>query len=185
MMDTSIVIAGFGGQGVLFAGKMLAYAGMESGYHVTWIPSYGPEMRGGTANCTVVIADRPIGAPIVAQPDILVALNLPSLEKYEHTVKPGGLIVINSSLISKRDDREDVESVRVPANLIAEAFDAPKLLNMVAVGALLARRPVVTLDAIRSAIAGHLPAHKADLVEINMAVMQRGFDAALPLSMAV
>jgi 2-oxoglutarate ferredoxin oxidoreductase subunit gamma len=185
MMETSIVIAGFGGQGVLFAGKMLAYAGMESGYHVTWIPSYGPEMRGGTANCTVVIADRPIGAPIVTHPDILVALNLPSLEKYEHVVKPNGLIVINSSLIAQPCDRDDVESVRVPANLIAEAFDAPKLLNMVAVGAMLARRPVVTLDAIGVAIAGHLPADKADLVAINMQVLQRGYDAALPLSVAM
>lgn len=183
-MESSIVIAGFGGQGVLFAGKMLAYAGMDSGHHVTWIPSYGPEMRGGTANCTVVIADRPIGAPIVSQPHVVIALNQPSYEKYVDQIAPGGLLVVNSSLVTAKCTRADIEVVYIPANLIADAFDQPKLLNMAAVGAMLARRPVVTLDALTDALVAHLPASKSDLIDVNCDILQRGYDAALPLSMA-
>jgi 2-oxoglutarate ferredoxin oxidoreductase subunit gamma len=183
-METSIIIAGFGGQGVLFAGKMLAYAGMESGLHVTWIPSYGPEMRGGTANCTVVISDRPIGAPIVSQADIVIALNHPSFEKYIDHVKTDGLLVVNSSLVTENGERDDIEVAHVPANLIAEAFDQPKLLNMAAVGAMLARRPIVSLDAFRRTLTAHLPPSKTELLDVNMLILQRGYDAALPLSVA-
>lgn len=184
-MESSIVIAGFGGQGVLFAGKMLAYAGMENGLHVTWIPSYGPEMRGGTANCTVVISDRPIGAPIVSQPEIVIALNHPSFEKYVDKVRLGGLIVVNSSLVTEKCERDDVEAVYIPANLIAEAFDQPKLLNMAAVGAMLARRPIVSLETFRQALTAHLPATKTELLDVNMLILQRGYDAAVPLSLGV
>ncbi|HFE66055.1 MAG TPA: 2-oxoacid:ferredoxin oxidoreductase subunit gamma, partial [Chloroflexi bacterium] len=119
-METSIIVAGFGGQGVLFAGKLLAYTGMDEGKQVTWFPSYGPEMRGGTAHCTVIVSDEPIGAPLVAEPDIVLALNLPSFDKYEPRVKPGGTLVVNSSIVLKESQRDDIQIVTVPANDVAE-----------------------------------------------------------------
>jgi 2-oxoglutarate ferredoxin oxidoreductase subunit gamma len=176
-METSIIIAGFGGQGVLFAGKLLAYAGMENGFHVTWIPSYGPEMRGGTANCTVIISDSPIGAPIVAQPDVGLALNLPSYEKYEPLVKPNGTLIVNSAIVDARSDRKDINTVYVPANLIAEELDAVKMLNMVMVGAMLAAHPVLPFDAVAATLAKQLGASKEHLVEINLKVLRRGYDS--------
>ena len=115
-METSIIISGFGGQGALFAGQLLAYAGMDAGRFVSWIPSYGPEMRGGTAHCTVIISDEEIGAPIVARPDVAVVLNLPSYDKYEPLVKPGGLLVVNSSLIPSESGRNDIDVVYVPVS---------------------------------------------------------------------
>jgi len=177
-METSIVIAGFGGQGVLFAGQLLAYAGMDNQLHVTWIPSYGPEMRGGTANCTVIISDEPVGAPIVANPDVAIALNLPSLEKYEPLVKSGGLLVVNSSLIAQEVTRTDVEVAYVPANDIAEELGSAKMMNMAALGALLARRPFLTLDQLMQTLDDHLPARKAHLLAANKQVVQRGYEAA-------
>ncbi len=178
-MQTSIVISGFGGQGVLFAGQLLAYAGMDNGYHVTWIPSYGPEMRGGTANCTVIISDDPIGAPLVNNPDIAVALNLPSFEKYEGLVKPGGLFVINSSIVTAVADRPDVDVVYVPANTIAEKQGSTKMMNMAAIGAMLAKRPFLTLDAIKQTLRDHLPASKRKLLEANFHVLELGYAAGL------
>jgi len=177
-METSIVIAGFGGQGVLFAGQLLAYAGMDNQLHVTWIPSYGPEMRGGTANCTVIISDEPVGAPIVANPDVAIALNLPSLEKYEPLVKSGGLLVVNSSLIAQEVTRTDVEVAYVPANDIAEELGSAKMMNMAALGALLARRPFLTLEQLMQTLDDHLPARKAHLLAANKQVVQRGYEAA-------
>ena len=177
-METSIVIAGFGGQGVLFAGKLLAYAGMEHGHHVTWIPSYGPEMRGGTANCTVIISDNPIGAPIVSRPDIAVVLNQPSFEKYESAVKPGGLLVINSAIIHVQTTRTDIDIVYVPANSIAAELGSSKMLNMAAVGALLAQRPILPLSVVADVLTEHLPKEKEHLIESNLKVLQRGYDIA-------
>ncbi len=130
-METSIIIAGFGGQGALFAGQLLAYAGMDAGRHVTWIPSYGPEMRGGTANCTVIIGDDPIGAPLVMRPDVAVVFNQPSYDKCEPIVKPGGLLVVNRSIVTDTSERDDIEAVYVAANAIAEEFGTTKMLNMV------------------------------------------------------
>ncbi len=176
-METSIIIAGFGGQGVLLAGQLLAYAGMDNNLHVTWIPSYGPEMRGGTANCTVIVSDEPVGAPIVSNPDVAVVLNLPSLEKYEPLVKPGGLLVVNSSLINEAVTRSDIEVAYVPANDIADELGSAKMLNMAAVGALLARRPFLTLDQLLKALDDHLPARKAHLLAANKQVVRRGYDA--------
>lgn len=175
-METSIVIAGFGGQGVLFAGQLLAYAGMDSGRHVTWIPSYGPEMRGGTANCTVIISDEAIGAPIVAQPDIAVVLNRPSFDKYEPLVKKGGLLVVNSSLVTAVSDREDIEAIYIPANQIAEEMGTVKMLNVVTLGALLAERPLLTLEAMEQALQDHLPARKAHLIDSNRDALRMGYD---------
>lgn len=176
-METSIVIAGFGGQGVLFAGQLLAYASMDSGKEVTWIPSYGPEMRGGTANCTVIISDRAIGAPTVARPDVAVVLNQPSFEKYAPLVKPGGLLLVNSSLVSIKTERCDIEVVGVRANEIAEELGSSKMLNVAALGALLAQRPVITLDGAAAALSDHLPASKAHLLDANLKVLRRGYES--------
>ncbi len=173
-METSIIISGFGGQGVLFAGQLLAYAGMDAGKHVTWIPSYGPEMRGGTAHCVIIISDDAIGAPIVTRPDIAVALNQPSFDKYEPLVKPGGLLVINSSLIAAESLREDIEIVYVAANAIAEEWGTAKMMNMAALGAMLAGRPVLPLDIVKKALMEHLPAGKQHLVEANLKVIEHG-----------
>jgi 2-oxoglutarate ferredoxin oxidoreductase subunit gamma len=182
-METSIVISGFGGQGVLFAGQLLAYAGMAHGRHVTWIPSYGPEMRGGTAHCTVIISDEPIGAPIVSQPDIAVVLNQPSFDKYDSLVTPGGLLVVNSAIVESESVREDIDAVYVPANSIAEELGTIKMLNMAAIGAMVAIRPVLPYEIVEQALIDHLPASKKDLLEGNLAVLRHGWDhvaAALP-----
>jgi len=175
-MKTSIVIAGFGGQGVLFAGQLLAYAGMDSGDHVTWIPSYGPEMRGGTAHCTVIISDEPIGAPIVSYPDIGIVLNQPSFDKYESLVKAGGLLVVNSSLITTEITRTDIDSVYVPASRIAEEWGTTKMINMATIGALLAKRQnFLSLDAVEQALSDHLPVTKAHLIDSNRQVLKKGY----------
>lgn len=179
-METSIIISGFGGQGVLFAGQLLAYAGMDAGRHVTWIPSYGPEMRGGTAHCVVIISDETIGAPTVARPDVAVALNLPSYDKYEPMVKPGGLLVVNSSLVDTQSNRTDIDRIYVPANAIAEEWGTAKMMNMVAIGALLAARPVLPLDVVEQALIAHLPAGKQHLVEANLKVIRHGFELGVP-----
>lgn len=174
-MEVAIILAGFGGQGALFAGQLLAYAGMDNDRHVTWIPSYGPEMRGGTANCTVIIGDEPIGAPIVAHPDVAVVFNLPSFDKYEPIVRPGGLLVVNSAIVRVKSTRDDMEAVYVPANSIAERLGSVKMLNMAMVGALLARRPILPLEAIEVALRNHLPASKAHLLESNLSVLREGY----------
>ena len=174
-METSIVIAGFGGQGVLFAGQLLAYAGMDSGRHVTWIPSYGPEMRGGTAHCTIIISDEPVGAPIVSHPDIAIVLNQPSFEKYEPLIKQGGLLVVNSSIITAETTRTDIDVVYVPANRIAEEWGTAKMLNMATLGALLARRPILPLETVEQALIDHLPTAKAHLIDGNCQVLQQSY----------
>lgn len=179
-METSIIISGFGGQGVLFAGQLLAYAGMDAGKDVTWIPSYGPEMRGGTAHCVVIISDDAIGAPIVSRPDIAIALNLPSYDKYEPLVKPGGLLVVNSSLIASKSSRDDIDVVYVPANAIAEEWGTSKMMNMAALGAMLATRPVLPIDIVKKALVEHLPAGKQHLVEANLKVIEHGALVNLP-----
>lgn len=179
-METSIIIAGFGGQGVLLAGQLLAYAGMDAGRHVTWIPSYGPEMRGGTAHCVVIISDEPIGAPTVATPDVAIVLNQPSYDKYEPRVKQGGLLVVNSSLIHEESGRGDIETVYVPANTIAEEWGTSKMLNMAAVGALIGARPLLPLEVVEQALVDHLPAGKQHLVEANCRVLRHGYDIGAP-----
>lgn len=181
-MNSSIIIAGFGGQGVLFAGQLLAYAGMDAGRHVTWIPSYGPEMRGGTANCTVMIDDQPVGAPTVSHPDIVIAMNEPSYEKYEPLVREGGLLVVNSSLVKAESERKEIEFVGVPAGVIAEELGSVKMANMAALGAMLARRTLLTREALELALRNHLPSDKSHLLEQNIEVIRRGFEAGALLS---
>lgn len=181
-METSIVISGFGGQGVLFAGQLLAYAGMDAGKNVTWIPSYGPEMRGGTAHCVVIISDTPIGAPIVRYPDIAIVLNQPSYDKYESLVKPGGVLVVNSSLIAGESTRTDITIVHVPANAIAEEWGTPKMMNMAALGAMLTAQPVLPMEIVEKALVEHLPATKQHLVEANLQVILHGAQVAVPMN---
>jgi 2-oxoglutarate ferredoxin oxidoreductase subunit gamma len=173
-MQTEILIAGFGGQGVLFAGQLLAYAGMENGKQVTWIPSYGPEMRGGTANCTVIISDDEIGSPLVRHPKVLMAFNLPSLDKYESSVAEGGLLVINSSIIDRSVDRNNVRTVLVPANDEAESLGDKRLTNMVMLGAMLANQSVLPLEALEKALENHIPDRHKKLLPSNIKALQKG-----------
>src|SRR5512133_1656155 len=177
-MQKEIVIAGFGGQGVLFAGQVLAYAAMDLGKEVTWIPSYGPEMRGGTANCTVVIADEEIGSPLVQFPPMAIALNLPSYDKYEAEMQKGGVLVINSSMVDRGAKRDDIISVFIPANEIAEEIGDKKLTNMVTVGALLPFLPEVSLEAVEAALKAHLPERHHRLLPSNFAALRRGYELA-------
>jgi len=177
-MQKEIIIAGFGGQGVLFSGQVVAYAAMDTGKEVTWIPSYGPEMRGGTANCTVVIADDEIGSPLVKNPPLAIALNLPSFDKYEETLATGGTLIVNQSMVDHGAKREDINVIFVPCNEIAEELGNKKLLNMVAVGALLSMLPEITLKDIGKALEAHLPARHRHLLPNNYEALQRGFEAA-------
>lgn len=175
-MQKEIVIAGFGGQGVLFAGQALAYAAMELGRQVTWIPSYGPEMRGGTANCTVVIADEEIGSPLVEFPPAAILLNLPSYDKYEPLIQPGGVAIVNASMVDRGPRRQDILTVMVPGNEIAEQTGDRRLLNMVAIGALLPFLPEIPLEALKHALKSHLPERHQRLLPANYTALQRGFD---------
>jgi len=173
-MHTEIVLAGFGGQGVLLIGKLLAYAAMRAGQEVTWIPAYGPEMRGGTCNCTVVLSDRPIGSPISKSPHGLIALNLPSLDKFEDAVRPGGIITVNTSLINRLPRRTDVTVVAVPANEVAIECGNAKAANMVALGAYLGASGIAALEQIKAIVAESFAAKPA-LVTVNHAALTRGF----------
>lgn len=177
-MQTDIVIAGFGGQGVLFAGQILAFAAMDAGQIVTWIPSYGPEMRGGTANCTVVISDEEIGSPLVRHPKAAIVMNLPSLEKYEPMVMSGGAMVANASLVNRGALRDDIDSVFVPANEIAEEIGNRRLMNMVAVGALLTLLPVLQISEIKKALENHMPERHRRLLPINFLAIEKGAEFA-------
>jgi len=173
-MQTEIVVAGFGGQGVLFAGQVIAYAAMDNGLEVTWIPSYGPEMRGGTANCTVIVSDEEIGSPLVAHPAVVIAMNLPSLDKYEPTVKEGGLLVVNSSMVDRSPTRTDIHWVMVPGNEIAEELGDKRMTNMVLLGAMLANVPLLPLEAVEKSLREHLPERHHKLLPTNYKALRDG-----------
>ncbi len=175
-MTNSVVIAGFGGQGVLFAGKFLAYKGLLEGKEISWLPSYGPEMRGGTANCTVIVSDEPVGSPIVANPDILVAMNLPSFGKYEAAVKAGGCMVIDSTLISKKTDREDVRAFYVPATQMAKDMGIPTLANMILMGKVIKETGIVSFEEMLESLKKVVSAKKAELVDINLKALEAGYN---------
>jgi 2-oxoglutarate ferredoxin oxidoreductase subunit gamma len=177
-MEKSFVFAGFGGQGVILAGKLLAQAGADHGLQVTWLPSYGPEMRGGTANCTVVLSDEAIGSPVVDNPTALVAMNLPSLNRFEKTVAEAGTIVVNSSLITRPAQRHDVHVLNVPANDIAVSLGNARAANMVALGAIVKATGVIALDLIKSTMARVL-GHKdtAKLIAVNEQALDAGYNA--------
>lgn len=176
-MEHSTIFGGFGGQGLLFAGHVLAEAAVIDGLEVSWMPSYGPEMRGGTASCTVIVADRPIGSPIVDAADSLVALNPPSMAKFEPVLKPGGLLVLNASLIEAEPRRRDIEVLALPCTALAKSAGDDRLVSVVALGGLIARRPIVTVDAVRQALANLVGRH-ADLLDADLAGFDRGYERA-------
>jgi len=173
-METSVIISGFGGQGALFAGQVLAYAGMDAGLHVTWIPSYGPEMRGGTAHCTVILSDEPIGSPLVRRPSIAIVMNRPSMDKYEPLVQEGGLLVVNSSLVDRPPERGDIRVVEVPGSQIADELGDKRLVNIVLLGAMLAETGLLSLETVERALEFHLPERHRDLLEPNRQALRRG-----------
>lgn len=177
-MQKEIIVAGFGGQGVLFAGQILTYTAMDIGKEVTWIPSYGPEMRGGTANCTVVISDEEIGSPTVAHHSAGILLNLPSYDKYETMIKSGGVIVVNTSMVDRGPVREDLTQILVDANKIAEELGDRKLTNMVTVGALLYRLPEMSLDDVKRSLEAHLPQRHHRLLPSNYKALDQGYAIA-------
>ncbi|MGN0784959.1 MAG: 2-oxoacid:acceptor oxidoreductase family protein [Candidatus Aphodomorpha sp.] len=174
MSTKNILIAGFGGQGVLFAGKFLAYAGLLLDQQVSWLPSYGPEMRGGTANCSVILSDTAVGSPIVSAPDVLIAMNLPSFQKYQPAVQPGGVILMDSTLIGEAPSRSDVTVYAVPATQMASDAGLTSLSNMILVGKLL-RECLPALDAVRDdALRKVVPPKKAHLIEANQRAIALG-----------
>lgn len=182
-MQQEFLFSGFGGQGVMFVGQLLAYAAMEGGLEATWIPSYGPEMRGGTAHCFVVISDRPIGSPVVRYPGTAVVFNNPSFDRYEPLVAPEGLLAYNSSLIARTSSRRDLRLLPLPASDLADELGNLRLMNMVMLGAVLAVLPVLPLDALRRALDLHIPAHRRDMLELNYRALETGAEhAALAVS---
>lgn len=175
-MATQILIAGFGGQGVLFAGKFLAYKGLTEGKQVSWLPSYGPEMRGGTANCSIILSDDPIGSPIVSNPDVLFAMNLPSLDKYENDVKSGGTIIVDSTLIKRKVERKDVNVFYVPATQMAADISAPALANMIMVGKAIKETNAVSYEGLEEGLKKVIPAKKADMLGLNIKAVETGYN---------
>lgn len=172
-MQTEVMFTGFGGQGIMLIGQMLAYAGMNEGKNVVWLPSYGPEMRGGTAYCTVVVADRAIGSPVIDRPSTIAVLNRPSLDKFHTKVKPGGILIINTSLIDVTTDRTDLRVLDVPANQIALQAGTAKAANMAVLGAYLGATKVVGLDSVKHMIQKTF-AKKPQLVDLNIKVLELG-----------
>jgi 2-oxoglutarate ferredoxin oxidoreductase subunit gamma len=177
-MQQDIIFSGFGGQGALFAGQLLAYAAMDAGKHVTWIPSYGPEIRGGTAHCVVIISDEEIGSPLVRNPANVVALNNPSVEKYEPLLAANGNLIYNSSLTSHVITRRNIYALPIPASDIAAELGHAQLLNMIMLGALIDRTEVLPLEAIDQALNDHIPAHRRELLELNKLALRRGIEIA-------
>lgn len=171
---SNILLAGFGGQGVLFAGKIMAYAGLMEEKYVSWLPSYGPEMRGGTANCSVCISDQPIGSPLVLNPDVLIAMNLPSYDKFIDAVVPGGIAVIDSSLISKKCERTDIQCFYVPATELADSQGLKGLANIIILGKALEGAKFASLDAVEKAIMKCVPPKKQHLAEPNIKAVKLG-----------
>ncbi|MEE9537126.1 MAG: 2-oxoacid:acceptor oxidoreductase family protein [Desulfobacterales bacterium] len=176
-MQSEVQFAGFGGQGIMLMGQIMAQAAMDQGYEVVWIPSYGPEMRGGTAYCTVVISDRPIGSPIIRNPKHLVAMNRPSLEKFAPTVQSGGTIFINSSIISIDADRDDVDVIKVPIIEIAKELGNIKTANIVALAAFVSRSQVVDFELLRESVKNKF-AKREKLIPLNMKALEEGKKAA-------
>ena len=176
MKTTQILIAGFGGQGILFSGKFLAYKGLLDGIQVSWLPSYGPEMRGGTANCNVILSDSPVGSPIITTPDVLIVMNLPSLQKYVDSVAPGGQIYVDSSLIDAKVERDDVEVFYIPATQMAKDNGIATLANMIIVGHLLENNSELSFEGIEEVVEKLVPPKKAALKDLNMKALALGKD---------
>ena len=174
MKTTQILFAGFGGQGILFAGKFLAYKGLMEDQQVSWLPSSGPEMRGGTANCNVILSDTPVGSPIITAPDVLIAMNLPSLQKYIDTVVPGGQVYVDSALIDAKVERTDVQVFYIPATQMAKDANISSLANMIIVGHLLENCPELSFQGTEAVVNKLVPPQKAALVALNMQALNMG-----------
>lgn len=178
MNDLNMIFAGFGGQGVLFAGKVMAYAGLLENKEISWLPSYGPEMRGGTANCSVSISDEAIGSPLVTSPNVLVAMNLPSLDKFIGDVEPGGIVLVDSSLINKKVEREDVAVFYIPATKLAEDNGLKGLSNMILIGKVYKEIGFAPDEVLDQAIVKCVPASKAQMLEYNRKAVKIGAEYA-------
>lgn len=176
-MEAQFLIAGFGGQGVLLIGQLLAKAAMNEGQNVSWMPSYGPEMRGGEANCAVVISDEPIGSPLVTEPPVAVIMNLPSLQKFEPTMEPGGILLYNTSLIDAKPQRSDIRVIPVACNDIAEELGNGRVANMVMMGAIIRATGVITVDSAMEALKESFGEKRAHLLPLNRQAMERGMEA--------
>ena len=177
-MNESVIMSGFGGQGIMLMGQLLCYAGMHEGKNVSWMPSYGPEMRGGTANCTVMISTDRVGSPVTRFPQSLVAMNKASLDKFESAIQQGGFVLLNSSLVDRDPSRTDLKVVKVPANQIAEAAGTLQVTNMAALGAYVAGTGVVSLDSVVIALRRMIPEHRKDMLAVNEEALRRGAEAA-------
>jgi len=175
-MTTKVIMAGFGGQGVVLIGTLLAYAGMKQGKHTTFFPSYGAEMRGGTANCSVIVSDGEIASPVVGQPDCVVAMNVASLDKFEPALKPGGTLFVNSSLVEKRATRHDINEIRIPANEIAEQTGSARAANMVMLGSLIKKTRAVTLESAVESLGNVLSERAMALLDVNKKALAKGFE---------
>ncbi|OGW40051.1 MAG: 2-oxoacid:ferredoxin oxidoreductase subunit gamma [Nitrospirae bacterium GWD2_57_9] len=173
-MYQDVVIAGFGGQGILVAGKLLAYAGMLEGRHVTWFPSYGAEIRGGTANCTVIISDSEIGSPVVQHPSAMLILNEASYKKFEKSIQEKGLLFLNTSLVQEKANRTDISRIEVKANDIAEELGDIRIANIVMLGAFLKRSGVVALESVLAALKQVLPSRRHGLIPLNEQALKSG-----------
>ncbi len=179
-MVEELIIAGFGGQGVMVMGQLLSYAGLHEAKNVSWIPSYGPEMRGGTANCSVVISDEGIGSPIVTEPMTAIVMNRPSLDRFEQAVRPGGLLIYNSSLIDREPERTDIRIVAVPAVGMARELGSDRVANMCVLGAYLAATGVVALESVAECLKEVLPERRHDLIPLNLKALARGASLVKP-----
>ena len=175
-MTHEILLAGFGGQGILFSGKFLAYDGLLENREVSWLPSYGPEMRGGTCNCSVILSDNKIGSPIVTNPNVLVSLNLPSLDKFESSAVPGAKIFVDSSLIDRKVERDDVEVFYIPATKLASDENLPGLANMIMIGHMIKHAGVMPYENVEKTMAKLVPAKKQNLIELNIKAVELGYN---------
>ena len=175
-MTNQILLSGFGGQGILFAGKFLAYDGLIEEREVSWLPSYGPEMRGGTCNCSVIFSDTKIGSPIVSNPDILIAMNLPSLDKFESAAVPGAKIFVDSSLIDRKVGRDDVEAYYIPATRIASDENLSGLANMIMIGHMIKKTGIMTFENVERAMKKLVPAKKQNLIDLNIKAVELGYN---------
>lgn len=174
MSAKQFLFSGFGGQGILFSGKFLAYKGLTEGKQVSWLPSYGPEMRGGTASCSVIISDEPVGSPIVSKPDVLVAMNLPSLDKFEDTVVSGGIIIADSTLIERKVKRSDVTVYYIPATQLASDNNMPTLANMIIIGKVLKALDEYSEEGVVAALKKVISAKRADMLDVNLKAIGLG-----------
>lgn len=175
MAEQQIIFAGFGGQGILSMGKFLAYAGLEEDMNVSWFPSYGPEMRGGTSNCSVILSDEPVGSPLVADATTVVVMNRPSLDKFERIVVPGGLLIIDSDLVNREPERTDIDVIKIPAQKAAEEVGSKKIANMVLLGALVERTGIIPMEALLKSLKAH---GKEQFYELNKKALEKGAEYA-------